>query len=183
MWFLVRQCALSAEASRSEPVSPSAYSGSSSWSPKLCLFAAWDRLLQVEQECSETLLCSQVVPMLPRLLCEELCSLNPMTDKLTFSVIWKLTPEGKVTNCTLSFILCLPLSHPVCHGKHPLCACTRLKFHNGWMQKVWGSCCREDILGLWPQKSQSYLRGKTDPTYCQYLAANGEHQLWRWELR
>ena len=44
--------------------------------------------------------------MLPRLLCEELCSLNPMTDKLTFSVIWKLTPEGKVVmNSILSFIL------------------------------------------------------------------------------
>ncbi|KAL7991123.1 hypothetical protein Chor_014553, partial [Crotalus horridus] len=38
---------------------------------------------------------SQVIPMLPRLLCEELCSLNPMTDRLTFSVIWKLTPQGK----------------------------------------------------------------------------------------
>lgn len=34
--------------------------------------------------------------MLPRLLCEELCSLNPLTDRLTFSVIWKITPEGKV---------------------------------------------------------------------------------------
>ncbi|ELV09589.1 DIS3-like exonuclease 2 [Tupaia chinensis] len=43
--------------------------------------------------CNVTL---QVVPMLPRLLCEELCSLNPMTDKLTFSVIWTLTPEGKI---------------------------------------------------------------------------------------
>ncbi|XP_059963063.1 DIS3-like exonuclease 2 isoform X4 [Mesoplodon densirostris] len=40
-------------------------------------------------------LVQKVVPMLPRLLCEELCSLNPMTDKLTFSVIWTLTPKGK----------------------------------------------------------------------------------------
>lgn len=38
----------------------------------------------------------QVIPMLPRLLCEELCSLNPLVDRLTFSVIWMLTPEGKV---------------------------------------------------------------------------------------
>lgn len=38
----------------------------------------------------------QVIPMLPRLLCEELCSLNPLSDRLTFSVIWKITPEGKV---------------------------------------------------------------------------------------
>uniref|UniRef100_A0ABI7Z8K4 RNB domain-containing protein n=1 Tax=Felis catus TaxID=9685 RepID=A0ABI7Z8K4_FELCA len=41
-------------------------------------------------------LVQKVVPMLPRLLCEELCSLHPMTDKLTFSVIWTLTPEGKI---------------------------------------------------------------------------------------
>ncbi|XP_058155876.1 DIS3-like exonuclease 2 [Dasypus novemcinctus] len=41
-------------------------------------------------------LVQKVVPMLPRLLCEELCSLNPMTDKLTFSVIWTLTPQGKI---------------------------------------------------------------------------------------
>lgn len=34
--------------------------------------------------------------MLPKLLCEELCSLNPMRDRLTFSVMWKVTPEGKV---------------------------------------------------------------------------------------
>ncbi|XP_030629597.1 DIS3-like exonuclease 2 [Chanos chanos] len=38
----------------------------------------------------------KVIPMLPRLLCEELCSLNPLTDRLTFSVIWKLSPEGKI---------------------------------------------------------------------------------------
>lgn len=41
-------------------------------------------------------LVQKVIPMLPRLLCEELCSLNPLTDRLTFSVIWKLTPEGKI---------------------------------------------------------------------------------------
>ncbi|XP_078143582.1 DIS3-like exonuclease 2 [Centroberyx gerrardi] len=37
-----------------------------------------------------------VIPMLPRLLCEELCSLNPLTDRLTFSVIWKISPQGKI---------------------------------------------------------------------------------------
>ncbi|XP_039622249.1 DIS3-like exonuclease 2 [Polypterus senegalus] len=41
-------------------------------------------------------LVQKVIPMLPRLLCEELCSLNPMTDRLTFSVIWKLSPHGKI---------------------------------------------------------------------------------------
>uniref|UniRef100_A0A8C4QCK3 DIS3-like exonuclease 2 n=1 Tax=Eptatretus burgeri TaxID=7764 RepID=A0A8C4QCK3_EPTBU len=41
-------------------------------------------------------LVQKVIPMLPRLLCEELCSLNPGKERLTFSVMWTVTPEGKV---------------------------------------------------------------------------------------
>ncbi|XP_029971606.1 DIS3-like exonuclease 2 isoform X2 [Salarias fasciatus] len=41
-------------------------------------------------------LVQKVIPMLPRLLCEELCSLNPLVDRLTFSVVWTITPEGKI---------------------------------------------------------------------------------------
>uniref|UniRef100_UPI00358F45D3 DIS3-like exonuclease 2 n=1 Tax=Myxine glutinosa TaxID=7769 RepID=UPI00358F45D3 len=41
-------------------------------------------------------LVQKVIPMLPRLLCEELCSLNPGKERLTFSVMWTLTPDGKV---------------------------------------------------------------------------------------
>ncbi|XP_066201724.1 DIS3-like exonuclease 2 [Saccopteryx leptura] len=48
------------------------------------------------QRATSVYLVQKVVPMLPRALCEELCSLNPMTDKLTFSVIWTLTLEGKI---------------------------------------------------------------------------------------
>ena len=32
--------------------------------------------------------------MLPRLLCEELCSLNPAVDRLAFSATFELTPAG-----------------------------------------------------------------------------------------
>ncbi|XP_040911507.1 DIS3-like exonuclease 2 [Toxotes jaculatrix] len=48
------------------------------------------------QRATSVYLVQKVIPMLPRLLCEELCSLNPLTDRLTFSVIWKITPEGKI---------------------------------------------------------------------------------------
>lgn len=34
--------------------------------------------------------------MLPRLLCEELCSLNPGVDRLAFSVVWKLDLFGNI---------------------------------------------------------------------------------------
>ncbi|XP_062481962.1 DIS3-like exonuclease 2 isoform X3 [Pezoporus occidentalis] len=59
-------------------------------------------------------LVQKVVPMLPRLLCEELCSLNPMQDRLTFSVMWKLTPEGKILDEWF--------------GRTVICSCVKLSY-------------------------------------------------------
>src|SRR5262245_58984223 len=36
------------------------------------------------------------IPMLPALLCEDLCSLNPGVDRLAFSVIWRMTQDAQV---------------------------------------------------------------------------------------
>jgi DIS3-like exonuclease 2 len=36
--------------------------------------------------------------MLPRLLCDRLCSLNPNEDRLTYSVIWTMDENGNVRN-------------------------------------------------------------------------------------
>ena len=35
--------------------------------------------------------------MLPRLLCDRLCSLNPNEDRLTYSVIWTMNSTGEVS--------------------------------------------------------------------------------------
>ena len=40
------------------------------------------------------------LPMLPRLLSENLCSLNPNEDRLAYSCIWWMTPDGNMTNDT-----------------------------------------------------------------------------------
>ena len=45
---------------------------------------------------TSTYMVQKVIPMLPRLLCEELCSLNPSEDRLTFSVVWKIDGSGVV---------------------------------------------------------------------------------------
>ncbi|KAI8372728.1 uncharacterized protein BYT42DRAFT_500545 [Radiomyces spectabilis] len=45
---------------------------------------------------TSTYLVDRVIPMLPSLLCEELCSLNPGVERLAFSVIWKMDGEGNV---------------------------------------------------------------------------------------
>lgn len=45
---------------------------------------------------TSTYLCDRVIPMLPSLLCEQLCSLNPDVERLAFSVIWKMDGEGNI---------------------------------------------------------------------------------------
>ena len=41
-------------------------------------------------------LAQRVIPMLPRLLCEELCSLNPGVERLAFSVFWIFSSDGRI---------------------------------------------------------------------------------------
>lgn len=41
-------------------------------------------------------LVDRVIPMLPRILCEQMCSLNPGEPKLCFSVMWKLDKYGRI---------------------------------------------------------------------------------------
>lgn len=48
------------------------------------------------ERATSTYMVQKVVPMLPRRLCEELCSLNPGEDRLTFSVVWKMTSKGEI---------------------------------------------------------------------------------------
>jgi DIS3-like exonuclease 2 len=38
----------------------------------------------------------KVIAMLPRLLCEELCSLNPSEERLAFSVFFQMHENGEV---------------------------------------------------------------------------------------
>lgn len=50
---------------------------------------------EAKERGTSTYLVDSVIPMLPAVLCEELCSLNPGVDRLAFSVIWKLDGYGK----------------------------------------------------------------------------------------
>jgi len=51
---------------------------------------------EARRRATSTYLVQRVIPMLPRLLCEELCSLNPGVDRLTYSVVWTLDGEGNI---------------------------------------------------------------------------------------
>lgn len=43
-------------------------------------------------------LVDRTIPMLPEVLSNDLCSLNPNTEKLAYSAVFEITPDAKVTN-------------------------------------------------------------------------------------
>ena len=82
----------------------------------------------------------RVIPMLPRSLCEHVCSLQPDKARLTFSVVYKLSPVGDVidswigktvirSRCQMSYdhaqvmhflcFICIFIFFFVCFIRHP----------------------------------------------------------------
>lgn len=57
---------------------------------------ALDRAAQ--ERSTSVYLVDRVIPMLPRVLCEQLCSLNPGTDRLALSIFWDMSFDGEVSN-------------------------------------------------------------------------------------
>ena len=51
---------------------------------------------EASKRATSVYLSQKVIPMLPAVLCEQLCSLNPGVDRLAYSVIWKLRKDGTV---------------------------------------------------------------------------------------
>jgi protein SSD1 len=52
--------------------------------------------VEANERATSTYLVDRVIPMLPSLLCEQLCSLNPDVERLAFSVIWKMDAAGNI---------------------------------------------------------------------------------------
>lgn len=53
---------------------------------------------EAENRSTSVYLVQKVVPMLPRTLCEHLCSLNPGEDRLSFSVEWTMNSNGDIVD-------------------------------------------------------------------------------------
>uniref|UniRef100_A0A670K9D0 DIS3-like exonuclease 2 n=1 Tax=Podarcis muralis TaxID=64176 RepID=A0A670K9D0_PODMU len=91
-------------------------------------------------------LVQKVIPMLPKLLCEQLCSLNPMTDRLTFSVIWKLTPQGKILDEWF--------------GRTVICSCAKLSYDHAqsMIENPEKAFVAEEIPAISPRHSVDEVR-------------------------
>ncbi|KAJ2354922.1 hypothetical protein GGF43_002986 [Coemansia sp. RSA 2618] len=55
-----------------------------------------------QQRATTTYMVQRAYPMLPSVLCEDLCSLNPGVDRLAFSVMWEIEPSS-ATVCSTWF--------------------------------------------------------------------------------
>ncbi|KAF9081868.1 hypothetical protein BGX23_000361 [Mortierella sp. AD031] len=62
--------------------------------------SALDR--EAKSRATTVYLVQKAIPMLPNILCEDLCSLNPNVDRLAFSVFWKMTEDGHVLSTSFS---------------------------------------------------------------------------------
>lgn len=53
---------------------------------------------EAQHRATSVYLVQKVIPMLPAILCEQLCSLNPNVDRLAFSCIWKMNADGTLVD-------------------------------------------------------------------------------------
>ncbi|KAG2498028.1 hypothetical protein HYH03_003789 [Edaphochlamys debaryana] len=77
-------------------------------------FSALD--VEAGQRATSVYLVQRVVPMLPPLLCEELCSLNPGVERLAFSVVWDMDEQGTIQSTWFGRSVirsCAKLSYPL----------------------------------------------------------------------
>jgi len=52
--------------------------------------------VEAQKRATSVYLVQKVIPMLPPILCEQLCSLNPNVDRLTYSCIWRMNKDGSL---------------------------------------------------------------------------------------
>jgi hypothetical protein len=100
-----------------------------------------DTPLDVESQrrCTTVYLVNMVLPMLPPLLCEQLCSLNPYVDRLAYSCVWRMRADGT-------------LVEPSAKGKDGADP-------NPWFGRtVISSCCKLDY-----QTAQRMITGEITP--------------------
>ncbi|KAG2436972.1 hypothetical protein HXX76_006487 [Chlamydomonas incerta] len=124
-------------------------------------FSALD--VEAGKRATSTYLVQRVIPMLPPLLCEELCSLNPGVERLAFSVEWELDAKGAIKSTWFGRSVirsCTKLSYPLVQamieGRFDPATCP-VQLHGGatWDEVV------GDSLALWGP-GQADARGTLD---------------------
>eukprot|EP00606_Chrysophyceae_sp_TOSAG23-5_P000154 GSChrysophyteH2.ASY1.ANO1.1106.1 assembled CDS len=72
---------------------------------------------EAQKRATSVYLVQKVIPMLPSILCEQLCSLNPNVDRLAFSCIWRMNADGTLVDGV-----------PPWYGKTIIRSCAKLDY-------------------------------------------------------
>lgn len=82
-------------------------------------FVTPDSLVDTEakRRATSVYLVDRVIPMLPRPLCEIACSLNENVERLAFSCVWVMNPDGTLSQ-----------DHDVWYGRSVIKSCARLDY-------------------------------------------------------
>ena len=71
--------------------------------------------VEASERSTSVYLVDRVIPMLPRPLCEDLCSLNPGVDRLCMSIVWDMNSNGDIRKTWMGRTVihsCAKLSYP-----------------------------------------------------------------------
>ena len=97
---------------------------------------------EAQHRSTSVYLVQKVIPMLPRLLCEELCSLNAGVDRLAFSVFWIFDENGNI------------LGKPT-FKRTIINSCAKLSYDHAQCVidgRDWDSAGAVDLSGKWKKK-------------------------------
>ncbi|KAI9279294.1 hypothetical protein BY458DRAFT_502607 [Sporodiniella umbellata] len=86
---------------------------------------------EAENRGTSTYLADRVIPMLPSVLCEQLCSLNPGVDRLAFSVLWIMDGKGNIMKTW--------------HGRTIIRSCAKLAYEHA-QEVIEGRALPDDVL-------------------------------------
>ncbi|KAL6609054.1 RNB-domain-containing protein [Neocallimastix sp. 'constans'] len=106
---------------------------------------------------TSTYLVQKVIPMLPKVLCENLCSLNAGTSRLAFSIIIKMDKDGHVLESKAA--------------KTVICSCVKLAYDHA--QRV------IDNNGEWPKENADIEIKNPYHTYTSEDVCNTINNLYR----
>lgn len=91
---------------------------------------------EAQSRATSVYLPNRVLPMLPRILCEKLCSLQPQVDRLAFSVVWQMNIDGTLVEGAEPWF-----------GKSMIRSCCKLDY--GSAQKMLDGTISSDKLDEW----------------------------------
>lgn len=93
---------------------------------------------EARERATSVYLANRVLPMLPRILCEKLCSLQPQVDRLAFSVVWQMNVDGTLVDGVEPWF-----------GKSIIRSCCKLDY--GSAQKMLDGVITSDNVDEWEE--------------------------------